>query len=345
MSIIIKRIPWLHARIAIAAAFAFCLMAAPIFAADESVEKTISKSFNVEPGGDLYVEADQGDIHVTAGEEDTVQVVVERDTSGLSESRARSALKNHKVKITHDYNIVRVEGVTGKSHSLFSHSQPHFNVHFRITVPRHFNITLNTAGGGIEVTGVRGTVDVQTSGGDLQFAKIDGPIEGHTSGGNIRTENCMGKLLVQTSGGDIFIKKYTGGSATADTMGGNIEASDCEGRLAAKTSGGNITVGNFSGAGIFADTTGGSISFDLAKQPDDQCVLRTSGGNVNARLDQNIGVNVLATTDGGVVHTEIPVSSTVQGKVKEGRLEGKINGGGPLLTLRTSGGNIDISKR
>ncbi|HZV34535.1 MAG TPA: DUF4097 family beta strand repeat-containing protein [Verrucomicrobiae bacterium] len=340
-----KRSPRLYTKIVIASVFAFVLAAASVFAADESAEKTISKSFDVKPGGDLYVQVDQGDIQVTAGEEDSVQVVVERDTSGLSESRAKSALKNHKVKITHDGNTVRVEGVTGKSHSLFSHSQSHLNVHFRITVPKHFNITLDTAGGGIEVTGVRGTVDVQTSGGDLRFANVDGPIEGHTSGGNIRAEGCMGKLLVQTSGGNISIKKYSGPSVTADTMGGNIEANDCEGKLGVKTSGGNITVGNFTGDGIFADTTGGTISFDLAKQPDDQCVLRTSGGNVNVRLGQNIAVNVLATTDGGVVNSEIPVSSTVQGKVKEGRLEGKINSGGPLLTLRTSGGNIYILKR
>jgi DUF4097 and DUF4098 domain-containing protein YvlB len=332
-------------KIAFVTVLGFFLVASQSFAADDPAEKTISKSFNVEPGGDLTVDADQGNISVATGEPNRVEIVVEREVPGATESREQSALKNHKVKFSKDGNSVRVEAMTGKSHSLFSHFQPQLNVHFRITVPKRFNVSLTTAGGGIDVSGLHGTVEVQTSGGDLKFAGIEGAIDGHTSGGNIRAEGCTEKLLAQTSGGSIVIKNYTGPSATADTLGGNIEATDCGGKLQAKTSGGNITIGNFTGAGVFADTTGGTVSFDLAKQPEDQCVLRSSGGNINVRLVENVAMNVNATTDGGNVNTEVPVVSTVQGKVKEGHIEGKINGGGPMLALRTSGGNIEISKR
>lgn len=346
MSTNIDRVFGRSVRTALAGMIALLLIAAQAFAADEEAQKTISRGFNVEPGGDLTVEADQGDVRITTSDKNEVEVEVERDTPGLSESRAKALLKKHKVRMSHDDNTVRVETGLERSHSLFSHSQPELNVHIRITVPRRFNVSVTTAGGGIDVERLRGTVDVQSSGGDLHFAKIDGTIDGHTSGGNIRAEDCRDKLLAQTSGGSIIIKNYTGPSATADTMGGNIEVSDCEGRLQAKTSGGNITVGNFTGAGVFADTTGGTISFDMAKQPQDTSTLRTSGGNVNVRLPADIAVNINASTDGGNVNTEIPVASSLQpGKEKEGHLEGKINGGGPMLALRTSGGNIDISKR
>jgi DUF4097 and DUF4098 domain-containing protein YvlB len=321
----------------------FFLVAEQTFAADEP--KTISRTFNVEPDGEVIVDVDQGNIQVSAGSQNTVEVVVEREVSGVSEGRAQSTLKNHKVRLTQDGNNVRVEAATAKSHSLFSHKQGDLNVHFRITVPKHFNATLTTSGGDIEVSVVRGALDVRTSGGDLKFFKIEGPIEGHTSGGNIRAEGCTDKLMAQTSGGSIVIKDYTGLSATADTLGGTIDVAGCEGKLQAKTSGGNINISEFTGAGVFADTSGGSVAFDLAKQPADECALRTSGGNVTVRLAENVAVNVNATTDGGDVTTAIPVSSTIQGKVKEGHVEGTINGGGPLLLLKSGGGNVEILKR
>jgi hypothetical protein len=50
-----------------------------------------------------------------------------------------------------------------------------------------------------------------------------------------------------------------------------------------------------------------------------------------------------AKTSGGKVVTEFPV--IVQGELKKSVLVGKINGGGPELLLRTSGGNIKLYKR
>ena len=47
-------------------------------------------------------------------------------------------------------------------------------------------------------------------------------------------------------------------------------------------------------------------------------------------------------TEGGTVDSKLPV--TVVGKQKDGMLEGKINGGGPNLALKTSGGNIQVLK-
>jgi hypothetical protein len=57
----------------------------------------------------------------------------------------------------------------------------------------------------------------------------------------------------------------------------------------------------------------------------------------------DIGVDVNARTSGGSVHTEFPV--TVQGEIKRSRLDAKLNGGGPELYLRTSGGSIYLKKK
>src|ERR1700728_3803703 len=206
------------------------LAALPLLAADSSAEKTVSKSFAVEPGGELSVDADEGDITVVTSDKNSVEIVVERDVQGVSDSKAPSVFKGHKITFTQDGNKVSVESVTPKqSHGLFSSSHPNLNVHFRITVPRSFNASLNTAGGNIQVTDLKGTVDAHSSGGNLDFAKIQGAVDGHTSGGNVKATECSDKLTVQSSGGNIVIKDFTGSSASADTSGGNIDVAGCTG--------------------------------------------------------------------------------------------------------------------
>lgn len=53
-------------------------------------------------------------------------------------------------------------------------------------------------------------------------------------------------------------------------------------------------------------------------------------------------MDVDAHTSGGRVRTEFPV--TVRGTIKRNTLDAKINGGGPELYLRTSGGNVEINE-
>jgi len=53
--------------------------------------------------------------------------------------------------------------------------------------------------------------------------------------------------------------------------------------------------------------------------------------------------NLDLNTSGGEVECDLPV--TMQGKFGESKLRGKLNGGGPLLTLRTSGGDIELRSR
>lgn len=54
-------------------------------------------------------------------------------------------------------------------------------------------------------------------------------------------------------------------------------------------------------------------------------------------------MNLDAHTDGGTTRTDLPVQ--VQGEQDRETLRGTINGGGPLLTLKTEGGNIRVLKR
>jgi hypothetical protein len=190
-----------------------------------------------------------------------------------------------------------------------------------LLVPSRYNVDLRTAGGGINADDINGRVAAHTSGGGIRFGKVNGPIKAHTSGGGITLENVEGDAEIETSGGSIKV--------------GNVD-----GNVLASTSGGSITVGAVTGE-LKGKTSGGSIRAELNGQIDKPLELRTSGGNINLAIPADFKATLNAHTSGGKVDCELPV----QGTVKRDAIRGELNGGGPTVTLSTSGGSITLAKR
>lgn len=141
---------------------------------------------------------------------------------------------------------------------------------------------------------------------------------------------------LRTGGGAITLADLNG-RVDVNTSGGSIGLGRIKGDVKAHTSGGSIRVKEVAG-NINATTSGGSIKATLSQQPTANCRLKTSGGSVTAYLAPSIAVNLDARTAGGSVRSELEVDGTR----KRTRIKGTINGGGPTLELKTSGGSVRI---
>jgi hypothetical protein len=286
----------------------------------EAADKQMEKTFDVSPGGTLYIDADLGSIRVEPVQKNSVHVRVLFEKRGSS-SRFDRLMDELDLTYKQQGNDVYVslEREHGSSFNSWGNSM---NVTFEVEVPVQYHVDLKTSGGSISVGNLDGRVISSTSGGNLSFGKISGSVQGKTSGGSIQLEGCLGPVDVNTSGGSIQI--------------GHVE-----GEVDAHTSGGSISVEEVLGS-VQATTSGGSISARIAKQPLHDCTLKTSGGSIHIYLAEDIRVNVDAKTSGGHVQTDFPIM--VEGKLSGHSLNASINGGGSLLLLRTSGGNIDLKK-
>jgi DUF4097 and DUF4098 domain-containing protein YvlB len=311
----------------------------------------VTKTFSVEAGGRLIVDVDQGNIEVLGQEQNTVEIVLERKISGVSEEKRADFLKGHHVTFTQHGGEIRVQAETtrplrnllNRRFSLFHFRHPNLEVVFRVTVPKKTEARLKTAGGNIEVANLEGKVEAASSGGNLTFTKIQGPVDAHTSGGNIKIAGAGDQLRVKTDGGNIDMADFAGPSAEVDTSGGNVRFTRCAGNVRIHTSGGNIDLRDLTSPSVQADTSGGDISAEFGLPLKSDSTLHTSGGRITVTLPASAALNLDAKTDGGSVSTAFPV--TVQGKLGEGKLSGAVNGGGPTLTLHTSGGDIRIKKQ
>ena len=145
-------------------------------------------------------------------------------------------------------------------------------------------------------------------------------VELNTSGGSLSIEDLIGKLDARTSGGSINV--------------GNIV-----GDVQLHTSGGSINTDTITGD-LDAHTSGGSIKVTINKQLIENAKLTTSGGSITAYIIPNIKLDINASTSGGRVKSDFKID----GKVNKRSVRGTINGGGPKLTLKTSGGSIKIKE-
>jgi DUF4097 and DUF4098 domain-containing protein YvlB len=302
------------------------LLTAALFLAASAFasEDVIRKGFTVPDGGNIRV--------VTGGT--GVAVEITRKADGR---RAERMMREHKITFDQRGNDVIIESDIDREFSWFSWDDD-YEVQWNIRVPDHYNVDVETSGGGIEIDDIQGTVVANTSGGSIKTGRIRGEGTLKTSGGSITVGGADAKLVAHTSGGSITVGDTTG-PVEAKTSGGSITLARTGGDVLARTSGGGIRIEDAMGK-VDAHTSGGSIHATLSRQPNADSSLKTSGGGVYVSLAPSIAVDLDAQSSGGGVTADVPV--TVQGTQDDDAIRGRINGGGPKLVLRSSGGGIRV---
>jgi DUF4097 and DUF4098 domain-containing protein YvlB len=307
-----------------------------------ATEEQSNKTFQVSPGGTLVVDVDFGSIEVSSNSTDTVAVSVWRKVSRKNADEEEKFLSENPVVFVQEGSTVTVR-CRQKDKDKFHWFGGWANKNegkYTIQVPARFSLQLDTSGGGIIARDVTGEAKAHTSGGGLQFSRLHGPLNGDTSGGGIQVADCEGPIKIHTSGGGIETAGG-GGSLDGNTSGGPITVKDFNGPVDIHTSGGGITVENVGGS-IDGHTSGGSIHALLLSPMAGEVKLSTSGGGVTAKIPATAAFDLEAETSGGSVSCDLPV--TVQGKIHNNRINGPVNGGGPLLRLKSSGGGIHVEK-
>jgi DUF4097 and DUF4098 domain-containing protein YvlB len=309
------------------------LFAATAFAAED----VIKKGFNVSDGGTLRLDGAVGEVRIVTGGTG-VAVEVTRKADGR---RGEAILREHRITFEQQGNDVVIESdLDDDNDRSFWNWNDDYDVQWNIRVPDRYNVDVATSGGGIRIDDIDGNVEARTSGGGIRTGRIGREGTLKTSGGSITVDGAGGRLVAHTSGGGISVGN-TNGPVEVKTSGGSIQLARVNGDVVARTSGGGITIEDAAGK-VDAHTSGGSIHATMSRQPSADSSLKTSGGGVTVLLAPSVAVDLDAESSGGGVRADVPV--TVQGTQDEDSVRGRINGGGPRLVLRSSGGGIRVKR-
>lgn len=207
-------------------------------------------------------------------------------------------------------------------------------------------ISLHTGGGSIQVHHANGKIVAETGGGSIEIISASQGASVETGGGSIEVKQCSGKVKVSTGGGSIDLGDL-GGPAEIDTGGGSIHLASAKGHVEARTGGGGIELYGVPSAR--AETGAGGIVVKLVKTgaaPSDSR-LETSAGDITVYIAADVAISVRASVDLGNGHhitSDFPDIHIASEGDKWGprtlSAEGKLNGGGPVLKVRTTTGDI-----
>lgn len=213
-----------------------------------------------------------------------------------------------------------------------------------------------TAGGHIHVGNIAGNASLRTGGGHIHAGQIGGRAELETVGGNIVVGHAGALVRVRTGGGQIDFGEVHG-SVHAQTGGGGIRIMYVSGPMEVESSSGSICLTRVAGA-VQAATSGGTITAWIS--PDSSTSggavhlagpsqLASGAGDIIVFLPRNLAANIDATVEtGGERRIEadpalaLTILATANRATGPVHAIGALNGGGPVLKLRTSAGKIRL---
>ncbi len=209
-------------------------------------------------------------------------------------------------------------------------------------------LNLSTGGGSIKITGSKGKVKATSGGGSIIVGGASEAVRVSTGGGSVQVQQCGSELIVSTGGGGINVGDVNG-KAKLDTGGGSIRLASARGPVIATTGGGSIELWKLM-QGARAETGAGSITAEFLGMSTDSS-LHTSIGDIVVYIAPQVKMTVDAELDmanGHQVRSDFPdlkvVSSGGEYGPKSYHVEGALNGGGPVLRIRTMSSNLEFRR-
>ena len=208
------------------------------------------------------------------------------------------------------------------------------------------DLTVRTGGGGIHIGSAKGKVVAESGGGSLVLVSGSAGASLQTGGGSIHVDKCTGEVKAETGGGSIDLGEI-GGAVSMETGGGTLKVLSASGPIKGETGSGNIELWGVPSAHV--ETGSGAITakFVRGNSGTGSSILETGVGDITVYLVSNVNLTVHASIEaanGQQIVSDFPdikVSSEGgQWGPKLVSAEGSVNGGGPVLKVRTTMGNI-----
>jgi hypothetical protein len=277
---------------------------------------TFDKTFQVSGPVDLEVETHSGDVTIHSG------------PAGMVSIHGKIFVGDHWLFGNRHTDVSDIEQhpplrQSGNSIHVDYVNMRDISVDYEITVPADTTVRSHSGSGDQTIEGTHGNVDLQTGSGDVKLSQLAGEIRLQTGSGDVRAREIAGPVRGTTGSGNIEVEETASGDIDLHTGSGNITARGIQGAFRGEAGSGDITAdGTQTGA----------------------WEIRTGSGNVHVRLPANAAFDANISTSSGTLDVNVPITMTVQGRVEETRkrIEGKVRGGGPLLSLHTGSGDIHI---
>jgi hypothetical protein len=210
--------------------------------------------------------------------------------------------------------------------------------------------TIKSGGGNVHIDNIAGAAKVSTGGGQVYIGSARG-LTVENGAGSIDVRRCFGNLQATTGGGNVNVGEVSG-SVRIDAGAGGVRVAGSGGNVQVSTGGGSVELFKVA-QGARVETPAGAITAQFTGSPGNftESSLHTGSGDVLVFLPEELPLTVHASSDmapGYGIRSDVPgirITKQSSGFGPQSMwAEGILNGGGPLLRIRTAMGHIDFRK-
>ena len=171
--------------LAAAVATAGCDIVTADLRAEESAQ--FHKTYTLDARGHVEIHNVNGKIVVEPSTGNTVEVDATKKARGASQEAAKAALD--RVNIAEDVTSgrIRIDTKITKNEG-FSFMSGGVTVEYHVKVPAGADVNFSTVNGGVEVSGLDGSVTASTTNGGVKARNVGGHLEASTTNGGVEAE-------------------------------------------------------------------------------------------------------------------------------------------------------------
>lgn len=289
------------------------------------VERRVERRFEVPGAAVLNLDTFTGAVRIKEDPDaKVIEVVVIQTADVATEAAMDARLVPLTLEMSQHNSTVSVSARYAKSVGWSWKSWSPVILAYEIRVPRRCDVQINTHDGAIVIGSLEGRVVLGNESGNIFTGEIIGPVTAHSLTGEIAITAASGATDLSTRTSNIAIGRAFGPTRIS-SQGGYIDVQQAGGELV-----------------IRGDSSSAQVGFAPQFKP--AADIAVSGGEVMLVMENNrmCTLDLRSSFFGKVsVRGELPLTVT-NGAVGRSSLEATVNGGGPRISARASGGNVVV---
>lgn len=317
----------------------------------------------------ISIRTDRGDITVRPEDTTEIRVVVKKTVGASDEGDARKRAQQATVTIAEALDTYEV-GTQSQGGDV--------QVDLEVHVPKQCTITARTPRGGVQVTGVagsvtasarRGHIEIRDTGGnvsadlergDAHIVGAQGNVKLSGRGGQVEIADVKGEAVLQGEYyGPIRIAKVAKGarfvsrrtdltvsqlSGRIETGSGRLEISDAPGNLSLVTRKYDVVMENISGR-VHVENRDGNVELRFSQPPREDIEINDESGNIELIMPAKSSFEVHAESRKGEIDCGFEGCADKEVETHGNtKLDWQLGTKGPQFRLRTSYGTIRLRK-
>jgi DUF4097 and DUF4098 domain-containing protein YvlB len=325
----------------------------------------------IAPGSHIVVETGRGDLSIHAAADDLLRVGARESAWAPTKSAADEQLQ--KVRIVIDQN-----GSTYRIQPNPSQGPSRLGVDLDVMVPKDASVEADTQHGDIEISGISGSVVARSGDGDIRVDRVGADVTVALQKGDANMAEISGNVKLTGRGNDVQLDNISGdvtaeggflgtlhASNVAKTIrwlspwadltvqglsghleadSGDVEISGAGGLVKLLTHNKDIQVANVLGR-IEIVNTHGDVRVSYASPPHEDLSITNDSGDAQVTLPATSNFQISAISKSGEVQSEFGSEFLhTSNEHDRGEINGRIGTSGPMITVVTSYGTIDLNK-